>query len=258
MSEQTIYNALRAGGLSRVGVCAMMGNMAMESALISTNVEDRCTMSDNAYTEAVDSGVINRYQFAHDAYGYGLCQWTFYARKENLYDFAEQYQVSIGDEEMQCRFCIKELKNDNAGLYSFLCVTDNIAEAAKRICAEYERPAYNNFADRINAAQKYFNLLAANDTSTNDTVNNEDSTPAEIPEADTVGVQVRILKRGCLGRDVFLLQCGLFDMGYDCGMPDGDFGVNTQEAVQGLQRANGVVADGVADWFVWQTILSKR
>ena len=257
MSEQTIYNALRAGGLSRVGVCAMMGNMAMESALISTNVEDRCKVSDEVYTREVDNGTISKDQFIHDSYGYGLCQWTFYARKENLYDFAQQYQVSIGDEEMQCNFCIKELKNENAGLYNFLCVTDNIAEAAKRICAEYERPAYNNFADRINAAQKYFNLLAANDTSSNDTGCSENTCPIE-PGDDTIIIDVRVLRKGDLGRDVFMLQCGLFDMGFDCGMPDGDFGVNTEEAVRELQRKYDLEDDGIVEEATWEVVLAKR
>jgi peptidoglycan hydrolase-like protein with peptidoglycan-binding domain len=235
----------------------MMGNMAMESALISTNVEDRCTMTDEAYTEAVDKGIINRYQFAHDAYGYGLCQWTYYTRKEELYDLAKLYGVSIGDENLQCNFCIAELKRDCPQLYQFLCVTENLAEAAKRICSEFERPAVNNFADRINAAQKYFNLLAGSDSGCVDSCPIE---PVETPviHGTTCKVDVRVLAKGSLGRDVFLLQAGLLDMGYDCGLPDGDFGCNTEEAVKELQRANNIEPTGVADWFVWQTILAER
>ena len=164
MSDQSIYNALRSGGLSRTGVCAMMGNMSMESALISINVEDRCALSDTDYTQAVDSGAITAYEFSRDSFGYGLCQWTYYTRKSNLIKLAKSKGVSIGDEKMQCEFCIWELQNEYAGLYRFLCVTENLAEATKRICSEYEQPAYNNYADRINAAQRYFNLLAANDS----------------------------------------------------------------------------------------------
>ena len=256
MSEQSIYNYLRAGGLSRTGVCAMMGNMAMESALISTNVEDRCTLSDAEYTQAVDSGAISAYDFARDKYGYGLCQWTLFERKAKLIAYAKGEGVSVGDEQMQCEFCITELENEAewAGLYRYLCITENLAEATKRICSEYERPAYNNYADRINAAQKYFNLLAASDSDCT-----EDACPIE-PEfqAPACKVDVRVLYKGCLGRDVFLLQAGLNDMGYDCGLPDGDFGKNTEAAVKELQKANSMETTGTADWFVWQTILSER
>lgn len=255
MSEQTIYNALRAGGLSRVGVCAMMGNMNAESALISTNVQDNCRISDAEYTQMVDNGTMSRQQFAHDSYGYGLCQWTSYDRKEGLYDLAKSKGVSIGDEVMQCEHCIAELQKQWVGLYRYLCVTEDLTEATKRICSEFERPKINNYAVRINAAQMYFNRLAANDSGCAD-----DACPIEpdspVEDNDDCTIHVRVLKKGDLGRDVFLLQAGLFDMGYDCGIPDGDFGVNTQEAVRQLQRANGVVADGVADWFVWQTVLN--
>ena len=257
MSDKTIYNALRAGGLSRTGVCAMMGNMAMESALISTNVQDNCKISDVEYTQYVDSGTFSRQQFAHDSYGYGLCQWTSYDRKEGLYDLAKSKGVSIGDEEIQCEFCVWELKNQWSGLYKYLCVTDNLAKATKRVCSEFERPKYNNFADRINAAQRYFNLLAASDTNVGCT---EDACPIEHEEihVETCNVAVRVLQRGDLGRDVYLMQCGLFDMGYDCGVPDGDFGVNTESAVKKLQCDNEMIQSGIADWFVWQTILNAR
>ena len=259
MSEQTIYTALRAGGLSPAGACAMMGNWSAESALISSNVEDRCTLGDHDYTYAVDTGTISRYQFKVDAYGYGLAQWTDPSRKEGLYDLARNKNVSIADEQMQCEFCLQELKNQWGHLYMYLCSTDDIAEAAKRICSEYEMPAVNNFAVRINAAQKYFNLLANDDTGcTEDSCPIEFSSPIEFTPDETCSVNVRVLHKGSLGRDVYLLQAGLFDMGFDCGMPDGDFGVNTESAVKQLQKANNVEETGTADWFVWQTVLSKR
>ena len=250
MSELTIYQALRNGGMSAAGACAMMGNMFMESALKADNVEDRCTLGDVDYTKAVDMGTISRYQFKVDAYGYGLCQWTYPSRKADLYDYARSQNVSIGDAKMQCDFCIYELQRDYASLYQYLCTTNDLPEAAKRICAEYECPAINNFSARINQAQKYYNQLA------NETVTPPEEKPVTNTE-ETCKVDVRILKQGCLGRDVFLLQCGLTDMGYRCGIPDGDFGKDTKKAVNELRKANKLEETGIADWFVWQTVLSK-
>lgn len=255
MSEQSIYNSLRAGGLSPAGACAMMGNMWAESGLRSNNVQDNCTVSDSDYTYNVDHGIITKSQFERDSYGYGLCQWTYYTRKAGLYDYAKSLGVSIGDEKMQCDYCVFELQKYYVGLYRDLCSTQNLPDATKRICAEYEQPAVNNFADRINAAQRFYNQFADMDV---DTGCGEDSCPIEYPEEETCSVNVRILHKGCLGRDVFLLQAGLFDMGYDCGIPDGDFGVNTEAAVKELQRANKMDETGVADWFVWQTVLQAR
>lgn len=254
MSEQTIYNALRAGGLTPAGACAMMGNWAAESELIPNNVENRCTLGDFDYTMAVDTGTISRYQWKVDAYGYGLAQWTFPSRKEGLYDLAKKKGVSVGDEQTQCEYCIQELHADEfISLYKYLCTTDDLAEATKRICTDYEMPKINNFAERINAAQRYYNQLVDGDV-----VCGEDSCPIEIPTEDTCVINVRILGKGSKGRDVFLLQAGLFDMGYDCGIPDGDFGRNTEAAVKQLQKANDIEVTGIADWFVWQTVLNVR
>lgn len=253
MSEQTIYNALRAGGLSPAGACAMMGNMYCESWLKSYVVETRCQLSGAEYTECVDNGTISRQTFTTDSYGYGLCQWTYYTRKAGLYDYAKSLGVSIGDEKMQCDYCLFELQKYYVGLYRDLCSTQDLPDATKRICAEYEQPAVNNFADRINAAQRFYNQFANVDA---DTGCGDDSCPIETPAPEeTCVVNVRILRKGCLGRDVFLLQAGLFDMGYDCGIPDGDFGVNTEAAVKQLQADNEMIKSGIADWFVWQTVL---
>lgn len=250
MSEQTIYNALRSGGLSPAGACAMMGNMYCESSMKSNIVETRCPLSGSDYTWNVDQGIITKQEFCNDSFGYGLCQWTFHSRKEELYDFAMSKRVSIGNEKMQCEFCIWELKNHFENLYKYLCETDDLPKATERICAEYEQPAVNNFAARINAAQKFYNQLAIDDSGCT-----EDACPIEPPEECTVNV--RVLRKGDLGRDVFLLQCGLDDMGFDCGKPDGDFGTNTQGAVSDLRRIIGLDPNGIADQAVWQTILQK-
>lgn len=250
MSEKTIYDALRSGGLSPAGACAMMGNMWAESALRSNNVQDNCMMNDSDYTYNVDHDIISKAEFCNGKYGYGLCQWTFPSRAADLYDYARSICASIGDERMQCDFCIYELQRYYVGLYRDLCTTDNLTEATKRICAEYEQPKINNFAVRINAAQKYYNQLADGDTGCT-----EDACPIEYQE-ETCTINVRILRKGTKGRDVFLLQAGLFDMGYDCGIPDGDYGRNTEEAVKQLQKANNIDATGTADWFVWQTVVN--
>lgn len=250
MSSESIYMTLRSGGLSPVGACGVMGNMDAESAMIPSNVQDNCTMGDHDYTYAVDNNIMSKEQFIRDGYGYGLCQWTSWDRKEGLYNLAKQKGVSIADEQMQCEFCIHELKGSK-NLYEFLCTTDDVAKAAERVCAEFERPKFNNFAVRINSAQRFYNLFANGDTGCG-----EDSCPIEIPAEDTCVINVRILKKGSKGRDVFLLQAGLFDMGYDCGIPDGDYGRNTEEAVKQLQKANNIDATGTADWFVWQTVVN--
>lgn len=251
MSEQTIYNVLRSGGLSPAGACGVMGNMDAESSMIPSNVQDNCTLGDHDYTYAVDNGIMSKEQFIRDSYGYGLCQWTSWDRKEGLYNLAKGKGVSIADEQMQCEFCLYELKGYK-NLYEFLCTTDDIAKAAERVCAEFERPAVNNFAVRINAAKKFYNEFA---DQTVEKPCDDDACPIE--QAETCNVAVRVLKKGDLGRDVYLMQCGLFDMGYDCGMPDGDYGVNTEGAVKKLQGDNEMIQSGIADWFVWQTILSK-
>lgn len=269
MSELTIYQSLRNGGLSAAGACAMLGNWDAESCLIPSNVEDRCTLGDFDYTYAVDVGTISRYQFKVDAYGYGLAQWTYPTRKEGLYDLAKSKNVSISDEAMQLEFCLMELHTDEfINLYKYLCTTDDLPEATKRICAEYERPAVNNFAVRINAAQKFFNEFALND-------NGEYSDPDdEPPQFDIIHSEYpRTFLHleygdGCKARGYKpdpaikawqnLLLCWGFDVGsYGA---DGEFGNDTLKATKEWQAyAQKVGADvevnGVVDEDDWLAIV---
>lgn len=268
MSEKTIYDALRSGGLSHAGACAMMGNMFCESALIPNNVEDRCTLGDFDYTYAVDTGTISRYQFKVDAFGYGLCQWTYPTRKEELYNLAKQAGVSIGDEALQCGFCVLELKRDYASLYQFLCTTEDVAKATEDICSQYERPAVNNFAARINAAQRFYNQYA-NDTNvgcTDDSCSIDYEGPST-EEFDIIHPEHRRAFQHLSKGDGMefplsqvlawqaLLQCWGFAI-----KADGMFGPITEEATvrwqkQAQEIGAAVEVNGIVDEDDWEEII---
>jgi Putative peptidoglycan binding domain/Protein of unknown function (DUF3238) len=63
------------------------------------------------------------------------------------------------------------------------------------------------------------------------------------------------LMRGDSGEAVARLQQLLFDAGYDPGTVDGFFGYQTAAAVRDLQRASGLVVDGVVGPATWRVLL---
>ncbi len=56
---------------------------------------------------------------------------------------------------------------------------------------------------------------------------------------------IRNLYQGCTGNDVADLQRQLKDAGFNCGAVDGIFGPRTNSAVIALQKARGLVPDGL-------------
>lgn len=157
MKAQDIYDLLRAGGLSRAGALGMLGNMQAESGL-KEDIAQRgmTTMSDEQYTKAADSGGVD---FVHDAVGYGLCQWTWYPRKQGLLKKAQSYCCSVSDGTMQVEYCVDELITDFNALYVFLCNSDDIDECSDRICREFEKPAVNNYLTRRCFAHSFENQV---------------------------------------------------------------------------------------------------
>lgn len=305
VNEKTIFEALKAGGLSDAGACGVMGNLWWESGgMIPNNVENRSGLNDAAYTAAVDNGSYSREQFSTDTFGFGLAQWTFNTRKAGLYDYAKSKGTSIGDPAMQCSYLLIELKRDFSSLYNYLCTTANVEEATKRFCKEFERPAESaaHVSERTDAAKKYFNtfagkaeepkepekldpvdlekarekVLEANGVSASaekkksfwtllleilGIISDHDSIqPASSTNVtgETCNVRIKTLKIGNKGRDVFLLQCALLDMGISVGAygADGDFGGDTEEAVKEFQQNLGLNKTGICDEAVWQAIFA--
>ena len=97
MNEQKIWNYLIGKGLSQAGAAGLMGNLYAESGLDPKNLqntyEKKLGYNDAGYTAAVDSGSYTN--FVHDSAGYGLAQWTYWSRKQNLLAFARTAGKSI-------------------------------------------------------------------------------------------------------------------------------------------------------------------
>ena len=90
-NERIIWDYLKSQGLNNYGTAGLMGNLFAESALNPQNLqntfEKKLNYTDATYTAAVDNGSYGN--FVRDSAGYGLAQWTFWSRKQNLLNFAK-------------------------------------------------------------------------------------------------------------------------------------------------------------------------
>lgn len=158
--ELTIWNYLMANLGNEFGVAGLMGNLFAESGLRSNNLqnsyENSLGMSDDVYTQRVDDGSYGN--FVYDKAGYGLAQWTFYSRKQNLLNYAHQQGTSISDLDMQLEFLVWELKNSYGSVWQTLKSATTIREAAECVLLQFEKPkdqsqavkdTRTNYADRI-------------------------------------------------------------------------------------------------------------
>ena len=160
-TEEKIWNFLKDNGLNDFGAAGLMGNLYAESALRPTNLqntyEKSLGMTDAEYTAAVDNGTYCN--FVKDCAGYGLAQWTYWSRKQNLLDFAKSAGKSIGDLEMQLSFLIKELKSGYASVLQTLKTATSVLVASNAVLLKYERPANQGTSvqnARASYGQKYY------------------------------------------------------------------------------------------------------
>lgn len=165
-NEKRIWDYLTGKGLSPAGAAGLMGNLYAESGLNPQNLqntyEKKLGYTDAAYTAAVDSG---KYQnFVHDSAGYGLAQWTYWSRKQNLLAFARAAGKSIGDLDMQLDFLFEELSTGYKSVLSTLKTATAVRTASDSVLLNFERPANQGEAVKIKRAgygQTYYDKYAA-------------------------------------------------------------------------------------------------
>ena len=165
-NAEKIYSKLISFGMTVSGACGLIGNLEAESALNPKNLQNTYEKSlgytDESYTKAVDDGTYTN--FAKDFAGYGLAQWTYWARKQELLSYAKACKKSIGNLDMQLDFLLKELQESYSSVLKILKTTDSVANASDCVMCQYERPADTSAKAktyRASLAQKYYNMFAS-------------------------------------------------------------------------------------------------
>ena len=141
--EEKIYNFLYEKIKNIYGVVGLMANLFAESGLNPTNLqnsfEKKLGFSDDTYTTSVDNGDYEN--FIHDSAGYGLAQWTYWSRKQNLLFFVRSRNQSVGDLESQLEFLYQELSTSYKSVLAALKAAKSVREASDIVLTQYERPA---------------------------------------------------------------------------------------------------------------------
>jgi hypothetical protein len=163
-----IWKYLKSQGFNDYGIAGLMGNLYAESGLIPYNLDNtyssKSGLSDIEYTQKTDDGTYTN--FIKDNAGYGLAQWTYWTRKQNLLNFAKLKNKSIGDLEMQLEFLVKELKEDYTdSVYKVLKNANSILEASNAVLLKFENPANKGTAvqnQRAAFGKKYYDQYSKN------------------------------------------------------------------------------------------------
>lgn len=154
-NEKKIWDFLMGKIGNANGVAGLMGNLYAESGLRANNLqnsyEKKLNISDKEYTMLVDGD--NYPNFVTDKAGYGLAQWTFWSRKQDLLDFAREQRKSIGDLQMQLDFLWKELQKSYPAVLTVLKSADTVREASDAALLWYERPADQSEAVQVKRAE---------------------------------------------------------------------------------------------------------
>lgn len=148
-TEATIWNYLtKTIGLTPAGAAGLMGNLYHESNLVSNNLQnefqEQLGYNDATYTAAIDNGSYSRNSFIYDKAGYGLAQWTFWSRKQALYDYINPTvsKVSISNLDKQLEHLKYELENmtEFKSVYELLKITNSVNDASDKVLKKFENP----------------------------------------------------------------------------------------------------------------------
>ena len=162
---KAIWDYLYARLGNAYGVAGIMGNMYMESGLRPNNLDNTANsvfgMSDEEYTNAVDSGTYT--DFATDRSYYGLNQWGG-SRKQKLLNYAKSIDASVGSLTAQLGFVMQELNTGYfSGLKNEIMNATSIRQASDRWLAVYggvPNKDESSKAARASRGQVYFDAYA--------------------------------------------------------------------------------------------------
>ena len=165
-NAERIWNFLISKGLNPFGVAGLMGNLDRESGLspinLQNNYEKLLGFTDDTYTTSVDNG--DYQNFVYDKAGYGIAQWTYWSRKQNLQKYAQKKGTSIGDLEMQLEFLMQELSSGYKSVLNVLKTATSVSQASNAVLLNFEKPANQGSSvqkERAESGQKFYDKYAS-------------------------------------------------------------------------------------------------
>ena len=166
-NEEKIWNFLYSKIKNEFGVAGLMGNLHAESGLNPKNLQNtgntKLGMADDDYVNAVDNGTYTN--FVRDSQGFGICQWTYWNRKQNLLNYAKTCGCSIGNLEMQLNFLIHELQTSYKSVWNKLLSSTSVRQASDVVLTEFEKPANQGESVKVKRAsfgQQYYDKFNKN------------------------------------------------------------------------------------------------
>jgi len=164
MSKATIWNYLKTNtSLPDVSIAGIMGNLECESNCESCRKQGDFSADRSASKEYARQANAGTNNFVYDSIGFGLAQWTYYSRKENLLNSCRSQGKGVEDEEAQLAFMLAEMQMEFSNMWKRLFSCTTIADAAGLVCREYERPAVLNITERTKAGQKIYDEFHGKD-----------------------------------------------------------------------------------------------
>ena len=154
-----VYKYLIDHGYTKEGAAGLIGNLKAESGvrpdILEKSKQSKLGMNSEEYIRRVNDGSYTN--FVHDKAGFGLAQWTYYSRKQGLYNTCKKNSPhNIGDLHCQANYVVTELRTENGKLYNALTKDGDLYTLTSRVCKEYERPAVNNVDTRYSYAKKWY------------------------------------------------------------------------------------------------------
>ena len=159
-NEKIVWNLLLKEGLTKEGAAGVMGNLMVESYIESTVYEESLKptigLTDEEYVRKTNDGTYTN--FVNDNAGFGLCQWTWDVRKQNLLN---KCRGKIGDMSCQLEFLLDELRNTLTypTCLAFLKTSRSVKDSCLKFMKEFENPAFPNEGRRIALAQIFYEMF---------------------------------------------------------------------------------------------------
>lgn len=145
---EAAYCFFKDKGFDDLHIVAMLGNLegecgGLEAQRVQGHYDTPVDQYCKDYTADADKYVFNgdasaKSSFINDEVGYGLAQWTYFSRKDELIEYAKKTSQSVGSLPMQLEFIWVEFEKAYKDNY---LKTDTIDAAINFLVDDFERPA---------------------------------------------------------------------------------------------------------------------